>query len=128
MQRDVYTGRLKLNDEEHEGTLVAALNYARSLLGLQRFEEAKTLLRKSMPVARRVFGESKDLTLMIQQSYARALYMDDGATLDDLREAVNTLEETARTAQRVLGGAHPLVVEIEESLRRARAVLAISYL
>ena len=68
MQRDVYTGRLKLNDEEHEGTLVAAPNYARSLLGLQRFEEAKTLLRKSMPVARRVFGEGKDLTLMIQQS------------------------------------------------------------
>ena len=32
---------------------------------------------------------------------------DDGATLDDLREAVTTLEETERTARRVLGGAHP---------------------
>ena len=34
-----------------------------------------------------------------------ALYMDPSATLDDLREAVTTLEEMERTARRVLGGA-----------------------
>ena len=39
--------------------------------------------------------------------YAQALYKDDGATLDDLREAVTTLEEIERTARRVLGSAHP---------------------
>ena len=33
------------------------------------------------------------------------------ATLDDLREAVRTLEETERTARRVLGGAHPFTAE-----------------
>ena len=38
------------------------------------------------------------------------LYEDDGATLDDLREAVTTLEDTERTARRVLGGAHPLTM------------------
>ena len=50
-------------------------------------------------------------------------YKDDSAKLDDLREAVNTLEETARTARRVLGGAHPLTTWIEEDLRDARAAL-----
>ena len=30
-----------------------------------------------------------------------ALYQDDGATLDDLREAVTTLEDTERIARRV---------------------------
>ena len=55
--------------------------------------------------------------------YASALYNDPGATLDDLREAVPTLEDTERIARRVLGGAHPDVVGIEESLRRARAAL-----
>ena len=45
------------------------------------------------------------------------LYKDDGATLDDLREAVTTLEETDRTARRVFGGAHPLTVDIEDSLQ-----------
>ena len=54
-------------------------------------------------------------------NYGRALY--DGATLDDLREALTTLEETERTARRVLGGAHPLAARIEHHLRKAQAVL-----
>ena len=53
----------------------------------------------------------------------KALYLDDAATLDDLREAVTTLEDTGRTARRVLGGAHPTTEGIEESLRYARAAL-----
>jgi predicted TIM-barrel fold metal-dependent hydrolase len=55
--------------------------------------------------------------------YAEALYSDPGATLDDLREAVTTLEDTARTARRVFGSDHPLVGGIEENLRVSRAVL-----
>ena len=55
--------------------------------------------------------------------YAMALYKDNGATLDDLREAETTLEETARIARRVLGGAHPTTMKIEGSLRNARAAL-----
>ena len=56
-------------------------------------------------------------------NYAAALYMDDGATLDDLREASTTLEETDRIAQRVLGSAHPLTTWIEDVLRDARNIL-----
>ena len=78
-----------------------------SFMTLKRFEESKSLLRKTMPVARRVLGESHDLTLRMRWSYAAALYEDNGATLDDLREAVTTLEDTERIARRVLGGAHP---------------------
>ena len=54
---------------------------------------------------------------------ALALYGADGATLDDLREAVTMLEETMRTARRLLGGANPLAMTIERSLRNARAAL-----
>ena len=57
--------------------------------------------------------------------YTRALYEDPGATLDDLNEAVEMLEETTRTARRVLGGAHPLTAGIEVGLRRARAALRV---
>ena len=49
--------------------------------------------------------------------------VDDGATRDDLREAVKTLEETEPTARRVLGGANPLTVRIEVALRDSRAAL-----
>ena len=47
----------------------------------------------------------------------------DDATLDDLREAVETLEDAGHTARRVLGGAHPVAADIELSLRDARAAL-----
>ena len=91
---------------------------------LERFEEAKSLLRKAIPVARRGIGESHELTLKMRWIYAKALYNDPGATLDDLREAVTTLEDLERTARRVLGGAHPLTGSIEIRLREARAALA----
>ena len=55
--------------------------------------------------------------------YAKTLCRDPNATLDDMREAVNTLEEVERIARRVFGGAHPLTVEIESSLRASRVVL-----
>ena len=55
--------------------------------------------------------------------HAKVLYQDPAATHDDLREAVTTLEEVEPIARRVLGGAHPLAVGIEETLQTARATL-----
>ena len=49
--------------------------------------------------------------------------MDADVTLEDLREALTTLEELERIARRVFGGAHPLTLATEEGLRVARAVL-----
>jgi len=123
MERDVYSGWLKLYGGEHKITLIAANNYAGSLVHLKRFEEAKSLMRKMMPVARRVFGESHEVTLKMRCTYAIALYKDAGATLDDVREAVTTLEETERIGRRVFGGSHPHTAAIEKELRYARATL-----
>ena len=100
-----------------------AINYASTLNQLNRLEEAKSLLRKVVPVARRVLGDSNDVTLQLQWIYGRVLYRDDGATLDDLREAVTTLEETKRTTRRVMGGAHPTAAGIERDLHNARVAL-----
>ena len=57
--------------------------------------------------------------------YGQALYKDDSATLDDLRKAVTTFEDTARSARRTFGGAHPLATQIEESLQDAQATLRL---
>ena len=124
LERDVYSGELKLCGEENERTLVSANNYSCSLINLKRFEEAKALLRKSVPTARRVLGENHQLTLKMRKIYARALYQNTSATLDDLREAVTSLEEIERITQRVFGGANPLTLTIEGGLREARAALA----
>ena len=108
---------------EDGDTLMTANNYANLLEELNRYEEAKELVRNTMPVARRVLGESHEITLRMRSIYATALRRDPNATLDDLREAVTTYEETERTSRRVLGGAHPTTTGIEKCLGEARAVL-----
>jgi len=57
-------------------------------------------------------------------AYAKALCLDANATLDDVREAVTTLEDAERIARRVFGGAHPMTVDIGRTLQNARAALA----
>ena len=59
----------------------------------------------------------------IQWAWDDALCKDTGATLDDLREGVTTLEEIERIARQVFGGANPLVMQIAQNLGCARALL-----
>ena len=100
-------------------------NYASSLNELGRFEETKSLMRRQMPVAQRVLGEGHEITLKMRWIYAQSFFLDSGATLDDLREAVTTLEEIEPIARRVLGGANPLTSAIEGNLRVARLRRAV---
>ena len=111
------------HDESREAGREAS-NYAAALLHLKRYAEARSLMSKTVPVARRVAGEDKYLTLMMRMHYARALYQDEeSATLKDVREAVETLEDLERTARRVFGGEHPATTGIEDTLQDVRAAL-----
>jgi len=123
MRRDVYYGLLKLKGEEHGETLREANNYVSTFMQLKRRTEAKRLAQKTLLVARRVLGESHELTLTMRMNYAMTILDDEGAKLDDIREAVTTVEDTELIARRVFGGAHPFVRKIEADLRNARAVL-----
>ena len=123
MKRDVYMGFLRLYGEEDKDALREAANYAVDLLNLQRFKEARSVLRKMVPVARRVLGDRHEITMHMRWNYSDALYRADDATLDDLREAVMTLEDAGRIARRVFGGEHPLTTGIDVSLRNSRVAL-----
>ena len=57
-------------------------------------------------------------------NYAEALCQADGATLDDVREGVETIDDTERIARRVLGDAHPFTVTVRNCRRNADVVLA----
>ena len=61
------------------------------------------MLRKNIPIVRRVLGESYQLTLEMRWLYAVNLFRNDGATLDDLREGVETLEAFAPLWTRIFG-------------------------
>jgi len=89
-----------------------------------RYEEAISLLRKSIPLARRVFGETKITTLRMRWVYALVLYRDKGATLADIHKAVETLESVARSWKLVFGEAHPETPIVRAALEEARKVLA----
>ena len=106
LRRDVYFGLLRLNGELDPDTLREANNFADSLCDLDHRDEAKMLLRKTIPLARRVLGEGNEITLRMRRNYARTL-SSGGDTLDDLSEAVDTLEDLEQIARRVLGDAHP---------------------
>jgi tetratricopeptide (TPR) repeat protein len=123
LRRVVYSATLKLLGTDNRHTLIEANGVANLLSDLKSFKEAKSLLRKIIPVSQRVLGENDELTIAMRMTFARALYLDDGATLDDLREAVTTLEDMQRNTRRVMGGGHPISGGIELYLQNARAVL-----
>ena len=125
VRRDVYFGLLRLNGELDPDTLREANNFADSLCDLDHRDEAKLLLRKTIPVARRVLGEGNEITLRMRRNYARTL-SSGGDTLDDLSEAVDTLEDLEQIARRVLGDAHPfteslgILPQVREALTTKR--------
>ena len=130
MQRLNFALSLRVYGREEEETLAAVINLVAVLLdwdgsGPGRFDEVKSLLSQSLPVARRVLGESHRITLISRLSYEEARYLDPSATLNDHRGAVVALEEVARDARRVLGAAHPHVEQMERSLNSARRALHV---
>ena len=80
-------------------------------------------MRKTIPVARRVLGILHEYTIKMQWTYAETLYKDDSASIDDLREAVNTLEDLAQGGRRVYGGSHPFMGGFELHIQESRAAL-----
>ncbi|CAH0374186.1 unnamed protein product [Pelagomonas calceolata] len=116
LQRDVYSGWLKLYGEEHERALRAAYNYALSFLRLKRFEEVKALLRRKLPVARRVLGSEHEVTLSIREDLCRAT-LDGESSAEEKREALRMLEEIAGVMRRVMGPAHPNTLNAHSILK-----------
>ena len=82
LRRDVYSGYLKLLGEEHRPVpFWQPTTTQLSLAAAKRSEEAKTLMRKTIPVARRVLGESDETTLRMRSNYGLALCEGAGASL-----------------------------------------------
>ena len=68
------------------------------------------MLRKTIPVARRVLGENDDHA---QMRWVYAQTVQTPAPRSTTSQGRTTLEETERTARRVFGGAHPITMGIE---------------
>ena len=63
--------------------------------------------------------------IRMKKIYVEAFLLDRAATPDEFREAVTMSEDTERTAQRVLGGAHPFALDLARAVKVSRAALFI---
>ena len=88
------------------------LNLSWSLNETGRYTEAKSFLREQLPKARRVLGVDHEIVIQMRWQHADALRLSDGASREDVVEAVTLLEELSRTTQRIYGTSHPLATNI----------------
>ena len=123
LHREIYSRSAALDPtdvgREVFGRLQYAVNLASSLLETKRHAEAKSLLRKQLSQARRATGAEHATFIRLRGLYAKALYLDDCASRNDVAEAVTILEDLYSTARRVFGSNHPLLRAIKFDLERA---------
>ena len=120
LHREVYAKSKSLGAPD---SFKYANNLATSLLGCERYEEAKPFLRARIPEAASELGTEHATVLTLRCNYASALFTE-GRSRDNLVEAVALLEELSSTARRVFGTAHPTTMTISGNLGRARLRLA----
>ena len=104
--------------------MLSALNLGLSLNALKHRAEAKSLVRKALPAARRTLGRDHEWTLKLESALSEAFYRDDSASTSELRHSVSMCEDGYERARRVYGDAHPLTEELADALDEAREELA----
>ena len=70
------------------------------------------------------YGAEHEYMLQIRTLHARALCEDENASLDNLRQAVELLEDIESISSRVLGARHPDTAANRSMLSSAREKLA----
>ena len=84
--------------------------------------EAKELLRKVLPLSRRVQGDDDLQTLKMQLTYGDCLATALDATPEDFLEAEKLLDTVERRYRRIFGENHPFTTQCQDRLRRARVM------
>ena len=124
LERTIYRQRMASRGISNIQTIRAALNFGVSAMHLKRFEEARALAQKTIPVVQRTLGPDHDFTLCFRRNSAEAVYEDPKSTLSDLRRAETTLKDVYRRTRRVFGSHHPETQICEQNMKRLRALLA----
>ena len=126
MQREVYAGRQSMGEYllRAGNQDIAVCNLAEYLVAAREFEEAQSLAREELPAIIDRHGPDDPLTLEVQTWYALAFFRADGASEDDVAEALTILEDVLRRSRRVLGDSHPDTERAREFLEEVRSARA----
>mmetsp|Transcript_16709 Transcript_16709/g.47733 ORF Transcript_16709/g.47733 Transcript_16709/m.47733 type:complete len:376 (+) Transcript_16709:346-1473(+) len=123
LRREIYARGLALGVPSKD-LFIDVLNLSWSMKECGLCAESKSFLREQLPAARRALGADHDTVIQLRWQHADALRLSDGASRDDVVEAVTLLEELSRTTQRIYGTSHPLANDIRNALGWARETLA----
>ena len=123
MRREIYAAEVSFRGapgHDEESPYIAALNLSSTLVRAGHYTEATSFLRQQIREATRVLGAENNHTLKLCATLAQVFYTDPRSSPDKLREAVEIMERTVRTTQRVYGGAHPMTRHMQGDLANAR--------
>jgi hypothetical protein len=125
-KRANFAERQRVLGPEDERTLVDATGLCALLIKAEDFVGCKQFMRENSLLEKfgRTFGPDHVDHLCFRRIQARALYLDDGAPLDDLRQAVEILEDVSLISSRLVGPGHPATLRSEKFLGQAREKLA----
>ena len=126
LQREIFAETKEHFGIEHMETLEAAHSLAFELVESGHCVECTQFFFefRILDLAMRIFGAEHDVTLTLRTLQGRALSEDENASLDNLRQAVDILEDVGPILSRVLGPRHPDTLSNEEALGEAREKLA----
>ena len=132
LMRSVYTDGLRIFGPSSEDTFNAAEQLAGFLIRAsdEGFFEAKTLLRKHLPSARRTLAPDAEARIKLAKMYAVTIYIhaDQSDTCrDDRFEAVSILEKIVRVQRRKKGPNHPSTKHTQSILDEFRQKNARCY-
>ena len=107
-------------------TLIAATSLSLALLDAQDYAGCTQFIQENslLDKAGRFLGPENVTTMILRRSQARALCLDEEASLDDVRRAVEILEDVSAMSNRVLGRDYPTSQKAQEHLDVAREKLA----
>ena len=98
-------------------TLCGALNLASSLHRTKRHVEARDFIRENLPIVDGELGQDSEFAIKFRLILSQALWQNDDASLGDVKEAGEILEDICPRIRRVFGATHPITLNAASDLR-----------
>ena len=105
-------------------TLNAALALAESLAKTGQCAEGISLMRETIPKARKYFGADSDIMLRLTSTLGNAICLNEASSLDDLAEAEKLFSDNLRKSTRLHGSNHPTTAQLAHQLKSAHELIS----
>ena len=117
IMRGNHASESAIHGRAHPNTLCGALNLASSLHRTKRHVEARDFIRENLPIVDGELGQDSEFAIKFRLILSQALWQNDDASLGDVKEAGEILEDICPRIRRVFGATHPITLGAASDLR-----------